>query len=276
MNDKIIFREMLTEISELAETKNKILTVDEIKDFFKKVSLTDEHMELVYSYLEVNKIVVQGHKKNDEIKIFEENEELQELENNTDISERIEKFNAEENQYLKMYLEELGTLPLLDEEEKVTLYNQAIRGNSFAKSRVIEIYLQEVVEIARNYGDQGILISDLIQEGNIGLMLAVDEIDELASVLEVEKVLREGIIASIESVIEENNFIKNAKKQIVNKVNYLNEGVKNLEEELGRAANMEEVANYMEMSVEEVSDIIRVSDDEIRVRENEEKNNKQQ
>lgn len=279
MSDKIIFREMLTEISELAETKNNKLTVDEIKDFFKTISLSEDQMELVFSYLEANKIVVEGHEKNDNIKLFEEKEEekdlpsFEETHDNEEESKGVQAIDAEENQYLKIYLEELGTLPVISESEKTKLYAQAIEGDSVAKSKIIEIYLMKVVEIVKNYVNKGILISDLIQEGNIGLMLAIDEIVELDNTEQVEQMLSHGITASIESVIEENEFINVAKKQIVNKVNYLNEGVKNLEEELGRTVSIEELGKYMEMSEEEIRDIIRVSDDEIKVKENEEKNN---
>lgn len=279
MNDKIVFREMLTEIVELAETKSNKLTIDEIDDFFKKVSLKEEQMELVYSYLEANKIVVEGHKQNDNIKMFEVIEEdPQEIVKNEDneekqeIAKQIDTFDAEENQYLKMYLDELGTLTVINEKEKIALYNKAIKGESLAKSRIIEIYLQEVVEIAKKYVNKGILLSDLIQEGNIGLMLAIDGIEELSAADQVEEMLRIGIISSVESVIKENNDIKIAKKQIVNRVNYLNEGVTNLEEELGRRVSIPELAKYMEMSEEEVIDIIRVSDNEIIVKENEDKN----
>ncbi len=286
MNDKIVFREMLTEISELAGTKHNKLTVDEIKDFFKKVSLNEEHMELVYSYLEANKVVVEGHEQNDNIKLFEVKEEeigYQEIEENQKENEfieepkkessKIQQVDSEENQYLKIYLEELRTLPVISENEKTKLYSLALKGDSIAKSKLIEIYLMKVVEIAKNYVGRGILISDLIQEGNIGLMLAIDGLEELYDDKLVDEMLRNGIISSIKSVIEEYEFMNVAKKQIVNKVNFLNEGVKNLEEELGRTVSIGELAKYMEMSEEEISDIIRVSDDEIKVKENEEKNN---
>lgn len=279
MNDKIIFREMLTEIGELAQAKNNKLTVDEIKNYFSKVSLSDEQLELVYSYLEANKIEVQGHEQNDNMKLFEVKEEeetteaIDEVNENEEANGEEQNLDPEENQYLIMYLEELGTLPKINENEKLDLYNQAIKGDSVAKNKIIEIYLMEVVEIAKGYVDKGILISDLIQEGNIGLMLSVEGLEGLENAAHVEEKIRTGVIASIESVIEENDFINITKKQIVSKVNFLNEGVKNLEEELGRAVSIEELANYMEMSVEEVRDVIRVSDDEIKVKENEEKSN---
>jgi RNA polymerase primary sigma factor len=213
------------------------------------------------------------------MKLFEVKEEeetteaIEEVNENEEANGEEQNLDSEENQYLIMYLEELGTLPKINENEKLDLYNQAIKGDSVAKNKIIEIYLMEVVEIAKGYVDKGILISDLIQEGNIGLMLSVEGLAGLENATHVEEKIRAGVIASIENVIEENEFINITKKQIVSKVNFLNEGVKNLEEELGRAASIEELAKYMEMSEEEVKDIIRVSDDEIKVKENEEKSN---
>jgi RNA polymerase primary sigma factor len=184
-----------------------------------------------------------------------------------------EEDNSEENAYLKLYLDELRTLPDLQDSEKRNLFQRAMSRDSSAKNQLIEIYLLKVVEIAKRYVNHGVLISDLIQEGNIGLMMGANQLDTIDDVEQVDEILQTSIIEAIESVLEENELIDIAKKQMVRKVNFLNEGVKNLEEELGRTVSILELANYLEMSEEEVADIIRVSDDEIKVEENENKKN---
>lgn len=277
MNDKIIFREMLSEIGELAEAKNNKLTIEEIKDFFKDVSLSDDQMELVYSYLEANKIVVEGHQKSDAIKLFEVGEEnslaVKEDEEKEDSKKESDspKISVEEDKYLTMYLEELGEIHELDENEKNILYRQIIQNDPLAKSRLIENYLPKVVEIAKRFVNKGIALSDLIQEGNIGLMLMLDNLEETTDIAALEQVLEKGVVLAIEDAIDQVDSIKSANKQIVNRVNYLNEGTRNLEEELGRTVSIEELAKYMEMSEDEIRDIIRVADDEIVVMENENK-----
>jgi RNA polymerase primary sigma factor len=277
MNDKIIFREMLSEIGKLAEANNNILTIEEIKEFFKGASLSDDQMELVYSYLEANKIVVEGHKKSEAIKLFEENKaesnNFEETKDNEELKNESDtpKFSVEEDKYLTMYLEELGDIEELDEQEKHILYSKVIQNDPLAKSRLIENYLPQVVEIAKGFVNNGVALSDLIQEGNIGLMLTMDNIEESAGAATLEKTLEEGVIIAIENAIDEADSIKSANKQIIGRVNYLNEGARNLEEELGRTVSIEELAKYMEMSENEIQNIIRVSDDEIVVMENKDK-----
>jgi RNA polymerase primary sigma factor len=277
MSDKIIFREMLSEISEFARANHNKLTREEINKFFEKVSLSEEHMELIYSYLEANKIEVEGHVKNENSVLFEtqESSEAEDSEATQDPMEPSvsEEDNSEENAYLKLYLDELRTLPDLQDSEKRNLFQRAMSRDSSAKNQLIEIYLLKVVEIAKRYVNHGVLISDLIQEGNIGLMMGANQLDTIDDVEQVDEILQTSIIEAIESVLEENELIDIAKKQMVRKVNFLNEGVKNLEEELGRTVSILELANYLEMSEEEVADIIRVSDDEIKVEENENKKN---
>lgn len=271
MNDKIIFREMLSEIRELAEAKGNLLTLDEINLFFKEVSLGEEQLELVYSYLEANRITIEGHSKNESIKLFEQKEE--ELKVSESKEEMIEDKDSVslEDKYLSMYLEELEELSKDDEKEKLELLKGLLGSNPMAKSKIIELYLPNVVEIAKQYVNKGVALSDLIQEGNIGLMLSLEEIDKSADIDSMELTIRQGIIASLEDAIEEASYTNSFNHQIISKVNFLNEGVRNLEEEMGRTVSIEELAKYLEMSKEEVEDIIRVSDDEIIVEENKEK-----
>lgn len=271
MNDKIIFREMLSEIRELAETKGNLLTLDEINIFFNKVSLGEEQLELVYSYLEANRITIEGHSKNESIKLFEQKEEeLKVSESKEEMVEDKDSISLEDK-YLSMYLEELDELSKDDEKEKLELLKGSLESDPMAKSKLIELYLPNVVEIAKQYVNKGVALSDLIQEGNIGLMLSLEEIDKSADIDSIELTIRQGIIASLEDAIEEASYTNSFNHQIISKVNFLNEGVRNLEEEMGRTVSIEELAKYLEMSKEEVEDIIRVSDDEIIVEENKEK-----
>ncbi|PXV93467.1 sigma-70-like protein [Lachnotalea glycerini] len=270
MSDKIIFRELLNEIGELAITQENKLTVTEIKEFFSKISLSNEQMELVYSYLEANKIEIEGHIRSDKVKLFEESDSVNtdEIKEETEIQDNNQEMKEEENGYLNMYLEELGAIPNMNNHEKIDLYRQVIQGDALAKSKMIQLYLPRVVELSKAYLNKGLPLSDLIQEGNIGLMLTLDEVHSPLKEDQLEDMLNNGIKMAIEEVLEEADTIKIADKQILGRVNYLNEGVKNLEEELGRPVSITELAKYLEMSEDAVRDIVRISDDEIKVKEN--------
>lgn len=275
MNDKIAFREMLVEIGALAESKGNKLTIEEINDFFKTLSLDDEKMELVYGYLEANKIIIEGHKKTKTAKLFETNEKPAQTENEakeeSNASNIVQKDVKQEDKYLEIYLRELGTLQSITDHEKKELYNKVIKNDALAKSKLIELYLPKVVEIAKSYENKGIALSDLIQEGNIGLMISLDQIQESADINLLENAINDGIVSSIEDALSEDDLVKSANQHIVDRVNYLSEGAENLEKDLGRTASIAELAKYMEMSEKEIEDIIRVSDDEIIVKENKEK-----
>lgn len=272
MNDKIIFRELLSEIRELANAKENHLTLDEINIFFKDVSLGEEQLELVYSYLEANRITIEGHRKNEAIKLFEEKEEeTKESDSKEDIKPDSDNVSLEDNKYLSMYLEELKEIGNDDENEKLRLLHGLIENDPMAKSKLIELYLPKVVDIAKQYVNKGVALSDLIQEGNIGLMLSLDQVDKNADINFIDVTIRQGVVTALEDAIEEVSNIKASNNQIISKVNFLNEGVRNLEEEMGRTVSIEELAKYLEMSKQEVEDLIRVSDDEIIVEENKDK-----
>lgn len=268
MNDKIIFREMLSEIRELAEAKGNQLSREEINIFFKDVSLSEDQLELVYSYLEANRITIEGHRKNETIKLFEPKEGTNESETKEDIVSDSDSISLEEDRYLSMYLKELEELGSDDEKEVIRLLHGLLENDPMAKSKLIELYLPKVVDLAKQYVNKGVALSDLIQEGNIGLMLTLDQMDKDTDIDTLEAMIRQGIIEELEDAIEEVSYTKSTSDQIVSKVNFLNEGVRNLEEEMGRTVSIEELAQYLEMSKEEVEDIIRVSDNEIIVEEN--------
>lgn len=170
-----------------------------------------------------------------------------------------------------MYLEELKEIGNDDENEKLRLLHGLIENDPMAKSKLIELYLPKVVDIAKQYVNKGVALSDLIQEGNIGLMLSLDQVDKNADINFIDVTIRQGVVTALEDAIEEVSNIKASNNQIISKVNFLNEGVRNLEEEMGRTVSIEELAKYLEMSKQEVEDLIRVSDDEIIVEENKDK-----
>lgn len=259
--DKIEFRKMLADIVDLAAENDNQITTKQVDGYLKGSDLDSEQLNLVYNYLEANKITVIGHVKVEQ-NIFEQTEELE----NDDAYRQLE---AEERQYIDMYLNELEALDTADGEEIEDIYKKAIAKDAAAKSRLIELWLLRVAKLAEKYVNRGVLLADLIQEGNIGLMLSVDSLESCGDMAEAENYITGEITASMENAIEEVIGVKKADINMLGKVNFLNEGAKNLEEELGRRGSIKELSKYMEMTEDEVMDIIRISDDKIKVKENE-------
>lgn len=226
MSEKLQFREKLSGILELGNQNHKVLSVEDVERYFEEEQLSKEQMELVYDYLLSQKIAVTGYVKQGG-KIVGETEETV--------------FSEEDRQYLEEYAEELSMLKPQNEKEEI-----------------LQSYFPRVVEIAKELYTTEFFIGDLVQEGNVGLMLAIAE-GETAE----ERIL-DRIYGSIRALVEEQLELKRRDRKMVEKVASLDESLKNLTEDLNRKPTLEELAAYMGMSEEDVNDILRLTgeDDE--------------
>ena len=139
--------------------------------------------------------------------------------------------------------------------EKETLIQKVLNGDASAKNRLTEIYLTEVIEIAEEMYHPEILLGDLIQEGNVGLILGLDMISDVETAHET---IVNQIRQCMQMLIEEHTEVKSRDKKMVEKVTMLDESIKALTEELGRKVSIDELAVYMGMTEEEIEDILRL------------------
>lgn len=221
MSGKLQFREKLNGILELGKEKHHVLTMEDVEKYFEEDALSEEQMELVYDYLLSQKIAVTGYVKKGGT-VLEEKEEKH--------------FSNEEEAYLETYLEEMS----------------ALRPQNVMEENLKQ-YFPKVVEIAKELHNPELFIGDLIQEGNIGLMLAIE--NEQAGETEILESIRQ----MIQLLVEEQEEVKHQDNKMIEKVKFLDESLKNLTEDMGRKPTLEELADYMEMPVEDVNDIIRLT-----------------
>ena len=174
------FMERLKELVALGKKKKSILDVQEINDFFNDMSLNAEQMEKVFDYLESNNIDVlriSGDVEEDDvdvdIDVIMSEEEDVDVEN-IDLSVP-EGVSIEDP--VRMYLKEIGKVPLLSAEREIELAQRMEEGDEEAKKELAEANLRLVVSIAKRYVGRGMLFLDLIQEGNLGLIKAVEKFD---------------------------------------------------------------------------------------------------
>lgn len=253
MNEKFIFREIIRDMKELADQNNNVLTEEEVRKALEDLSLNEEQIKLVFEYLVGQDIQIIGYQQNECDKKEEEDEEEE------------SKWDADESEYLSFYEEDLRKIQYISEKEKMQLICEAVQGDALAKGRLIEWYLPVVAEIAKEYEKKELPLGDLIQEGNIGLMLAVESLTDTKRILETDVFLREQIRSAIEEAIEIQRDSRKAGSEIAERVNYLNEAIKNLEEDLEHKVSIEELSAYLEMSEEEIQDILRMAGDEIEI-----------
>ena len=261
MQEKIIFREMLSELKAYADTKNNVLNKEEIKEFFKNAHLTDEQYEFIYEYLGSQKIAVEGYQK--AASVPDETPDR-------DVLEESSQESREEDDFLKMYLEDLAASNIeeISEEEEFALFNQAADGDAMAKSRLIEQNLKRVYDLVMEYSNTQLPKSDLIQEGNVGLILVMDALKRQKTLSLYREYMKKEIIQVLDDAEQEQKDFKHDVQQIVEHVNYLNEAIKNLEVDLDRKVSLEELSAYIEMPAEEIKAILKMAGDEIELTDN--------
>ena len=186
---------------------------------------------------------------------FEEVEEIMEFE---------EEEEREKDPAISFYMEEVAELIELAKEEEEILFAQYLNGDDFAKERLIEGNLKRVLQVSANYIGKGIPLGDLIQEGNIALLLAMAEFE--GSLLEDFHFYLEAKVKEVmEQLLAFEEQEGNRGKKMVERANLLSEASKLLADELGREPSAEELANRLSMTEEEIRDIMKMSLDALSV-----------
>lgn len=276
MSDANKFHEMLSDIMEVARVQGNQLTMEDIKSLFGDMHLTDEQYDHIYAYLAASKIKIKGYVDSSshytdalkEEKLSKEYPdegivEPDSLEHTQD--NKITTFLEEDSVYLKMYLEDLDAIQDCTKEEESRLIEQIKKGDSYAKQRYIEGNLRNVVKIAKEYRNQGVTLEDLIQEGNMGLMDSLEHFSEFLEEELVQERICEHVRSFIETAISEQKENNSFGNSIVEKTNFLNNAAKDLSEDLGRNADIHELAAYTKLSEAEIKDILSMSGDAVKV-----------
>lgn len=241
MEARAEFLKKLNGLVAMAKGQGDQITIDEVRAYFADAALTEEQLELVFDYLLAQKVVVKGY-----IKMTEA------------VEEKIT-YTEEEEAYLKEYLNDLEAFQEEKAGEKENLFAKLIGGDASAKNRLTELYLKEVVEIAKEMYHPEIFFGDIIQEGNVGLILGMDM---LADVATAHETIVNQVKQCIQMLIEEHAEVKSRDNKMVEKVTMLDESIKTLTEELGRKVTIDELAVYMGMTEEEIDDILRLMGEE--------------
>lgn len=163
--------------------------------------------------------------------------------------------------FYQMYLEEMGNIPPCTKEEQRTLIKEAAEGGKEAKKRLVEGNLQAALEYAREYDGRGVLLTDLVQEANMALMMAVEEYIRMEDGTEFDIFTGKKIREALEAVVEEEQSADRTGEELAARVNVLQQVSKVLAGELGREATVEELANKMKMTVEEIKGIMKIAMD---------------
>ena len=259
------FLDRLKDLVALGKKKKSILDVQEINDFFNDMELNADQMEKVFDYLEANNIDVlriSGDTPDevdvdlDDIIISEEDDVDME---NIDLSVP-EGVSIEDP--VRMYLKEIGKVPLLSAEREIELAQRMEEGDEEAKKELAEANLRLVVSIAKRYVGRGMLFLDLIQEGNLGLIKAVEKLDYHKG-YKFSTYATWWIRQAITRAIADQARTIRIPVHMVETINKLIRVQRQLLQELGREPYPEEIAEKMGLPVERVREIQKISQEPV-------------
>ena len=233
MADKMSFQQKLADIMKLAQENGMRMTAEETEQFFEDDGLTKEQMDLVFDYLLSQKVAVRGYvRKPGTVQESGDGEEMP----------GSDALSAEEKEYLEDYLRQIGELQATSEEEaRLALY--------------LRLVYEEAVKLHR----EEVFIGDMIQEGNAALVEAMDL--HPAGEGEQELVMAD-VRAAMRALLASQTEMKRRDRKMVNQVTRLDETIKQMTDELGRKVDVQEVAERLELTEEQVRDILKLTGEE--------------
>ena len=258
----IKFEEKLKNLVALGKKKKSILEIQEINEVFSDMELEAEQMEKIFEYLESQNIDVLRISPDtddaDDVEILLTDEDEVDMEK-IDLSVP-DGISIEDP--VRMYLKEIGKVPLLSAEEEIELAKRMAEGDEDAKKRLAEANLRLVVSIAKRYVGRGMLFLDLIQEGNLGLIKAVEKFDYQKG-FKFSTYATWWIRQAITRAIADHARTIRIPVHMVETINKLIRVSRQLLQELGREPLPEEIAEELDMPVERVREILKISQEPV-------------
>ena len=256
------FLEKMNALVALGKKKKSILDVQEINDFFADMELSAEQMEKVFEYLEGHNI--------DVLRITADTDDDVDIDNMIAEEEEVDMENIDLSvpegvsieDPVRMYLKEIGKVPLLSAEREIELAKRMEEGDEDAKKELAEANLRLVVSIAKRYVGRGMLFLDLIQEGNLGLIKAVEKFDYHKG-YKFSTYATWWIRQAITRAIADQARTIRIPVHMVETINKLIRVSRQLLQELGREPLPEEIAKELDMPVERVREILKISQEPV-------------
>ena len=261
------FSEKLVELLELAKKKKNVLEYQEISDFFKDSPLEVDQMEKVFDFLEASGVDVLRITDNSGDELLLDNDmDMDGMEDEEEVELDKIDLSVPEGvsiEYpVRMYLKEIGKVSLLSADEEIELAKRMERGDEAAKKRLAEANLRLVVSIAKRYVGRGMLFLDLIQEGNLGLIKAVEKFDYRKG-YKFSTYATWWIRQAITRAIADQARTIRIPVHMVETINKLIRVSRQLLQELGREPTPEEIAEEMDMPVDRVREILKISQEPV-------------
>ncbi len=264
--EKEKFSEDLKKLVELGKSKKSTLDMNDINDFFAGTELSVEQIEDIITYLESNGIDVLRVMNNelaiDDDMVMEADDdafpldEEEEEDIDLDAIDLLDGVGTEDP--VRMYLKEIGTVPLLTAEEELKLAKRKSEGDQAAKERLIEANLRLVVSIAKRYTGRGMSFLDLVQEGNLGLIKGVEKFDYTKG-YKLSTYATWWIRQSVTRALADQARTIRVPVHMVETINKMSKMQRKLTLELGYEPSVAELAKALDMTEEKVMEIMQIA-----------------
>lgn len=268
--EKPTIEELMVELEAKAKSKKSKLSYADIGKVLEKVDIDVNEIESIYEQLTVKGVEILSEENPDDLEIETLEEEIEAEKIVSSASKKGTKENDDEDipksvavdDPVRMYLKEIGKVPLLTAEEEIDLAKRMEAGEEYAKQKLCEANLRLVVSIAKKYVGRGMLFLDLIQEGNLGLIKAVDKFDWRKG-YKFSTYATWWIRQAITRSIADQARTIRIPVHMVETINKLMRIQRQLLQEYGRDATPEEIAAEMDITVEKVREILKIAQEPV-------------
>jgi RNA polymerase primary sigma factor len=268
MLDQSVFTETIHEVAEIIRTSATPLSKEEILGYFKEMELNEQQENMVLEFLLTPHEEEDAEEEEAEETEAEEAQETAEWQDTTDASVFMQsdsdKKEAEtkkadclpESKMFQMYLEEISSLPVYSETKIEEMYQKLLAGDESVIHTISDSWMIKVLELAKKLAVSSEGFEDVIQEGNMALFLKLTELCGSQEKTDVEAELQNAVEEAMKSSILAEEGEDEDEKAMVGKLALVNEAKKYLADEKGREATLSELAEYTQLTEEELSDIL--------------------
>lgn len=239
MNKEVLFAKTLEQVKQLAKEQGNCVSEEQVQEAFAPLEFDNDQLQMVFDYLVKHKIGI--------------NQPV-------DVDDYL---TDEEKDYLQNYLDEIAQLPQYTEGQREAYTISAMAGDVSAQNKLVEIFLPDVVDIAKLYAGQGVFLEDLIGEGNLALAFGTGMLSGLEKPQEAQGALVQMVMNAMEDYIAENAANEKEDQKMADKVNKVMEKAKELSEDLHRKVTPQELADETRMSKKSILEAIRMSGNQI-------------
>ena len=271
--DRNTFLETLREVAEIAKTSQEPLDREQIRQFFGEMELSEEQEEMIYQYLKLSPEEQTAEPDEDEVSDREQAECAESAYEDTSDENQIgrEEKTAQENEvstedtsierlsdsaYYRMYLDEVKGRGVSTDAQQKILYEKLLSGDNCVAEDIVNNWLMRIIGIAKVYKSSPVNVEDLIQEGNMGLVLALGDVPSGISVDEIENYLTGRVTTAMENYIREVTGNTDWMQAVLGKAALLHEAREFLAGENGQSPSLRQLSEYTHIPPEEIQDIL--------------------